>query len=370
VGDASGERIERLTGWLATQLPGATDVRIEAFEGVPMGHSAETARLTVAWSEAGDVHRRDAVLRVRPPSPGLLEPYDLRRQFDVLRALEATPVHAPRVLWYEGTGDVLGREFYVMEFAAGTVYERTLPPDLEADGARLGRMSRSLTDELAAIHSVDLAAAGLTFLGDAFPDAGRDHVGRELDHWEAEMRRVQRAPLPALELLLAELRRCRPEDGTAVTLVHGDAKPGNFAFVDDRVNAVFDWEMTSVGDPLTDIGWAEVNWTTPGSFTNRPGSLTRDEFVARWGERTGIPTRHREWYRALAGYKMCVIMLVASMLFDAGHTDDVRFGQMGLAVHPYTVPALAELGIDDAPEPGPVTPRPERLERADGRQDG
>jgi hypothetical protein len=67
---------------------------------------------------------------------------------------------------------------------------------------------------------------------------------------------------------------------------------------------------------------------------------------------------------------MCVIMLVASMLFDAGHTDDVRFGQMGLAVHPYTVPALAELGIDDAPEPGPVTPRPERLERADGRQDG
>ncbi len=65
----------------------------------------------------------------------------------------------------------------------------------------------------------------------------------------------------------------RPEQCPTVTLVHGDPKPGNFAFADDEVSAVFDWEMTSVGDPLADIGWAECNWTTPGSFTSRPGAL-------------------------------------------------------------------------------------------------
>ena len=124
---------------------------------------------------------------------------------------------------------------------------------------------------------------------------------------------------------------------------------------------MFDWELASVGDPLADIGWAECNWTTPGSFTNRPGALTPDEFIALYQELTGIPVRHREWYRAFQGFKMVVIMLVAAMLFDRGVTDDVRFADMGLAVHPYTVKALTALGIDEELEPGPVTARDERV---------
>jgi aminoglycoside phosphotransferase (APT) family kinase protein len=356
MGEPVEGRIARLTEWFAARVPGANDVRIEGFEGVPTGHSAETTRLTLAWRDGGEDRRRGLVLRVRPPAPGLLEPYDLRRQFDILRALEPTRVHAPPVRWFEETGTVLGREFYVMDFVDGTVYERTVPSDLEADPARLGRMSRSLVDELAVIHSVDLEATGLGFLGD-----GRDHVERELDHWESETRRVQLGPLPALERLIRELRARRPEPSAVVTLVHGDAKPGNFAFANDRVSGVFDWEMTTVGEPLADIGWAEVNWTTPGAFTNRPGSLTRDEFVTRYEQLTGIPVRHREWYRAFQSYKMCVIMLVGAMLFDGGASADVRLGQMGWAVHPYTVAGLAELGVHDAPESGPVTPRPERM---------
>jgi aminoglycoside phosphotransferase (APT) family kinase protein len=360
MGEPVDRRIARLTEWCAARMPDASGVAIEGFEGVPTGHSAETTRLTLGWRENGEERRREVVLRVRPPAPGLLEPYDLRRQFDILRALEPTPVHAPAVLWFEETGAVLGREFFVMDFVAGTVYERTLPAELEADPTRLERMSRSLVDELAAIHSVDLDATGLAFLGD-----GRDHIDRELDHWESEMRHVQLAPLPALERLIGELRARRPEPSAVVTLVHGDAKPGNFAFTDDRVSGVFDWEMTTAGDPLADIGWAEVNWTTPGAFTNRRGSLTRDEFVARYEQLTGIPVRHREWYRAFQSYKMCVIMLVGAMLFDRGASDDVRLGQMGWAVHPYTAAGLAELGVHGAPESGPVTPRPERMESAE-----
>jgi len=318
-----------------------------------MGHSAETLRLALAWDD-GAPRRRDVVLRVRPQPPGLLEPYDLRKQFDLLRALEPTPVRAPAVLWYEDTGDVLGREFFVMECAAGTVYERSIPDELTNDPARVRRMSEALVDELVAIHAVDVAA--LSFLGD-----GNDPVGRELAHWTSEMRRVQRGPLPALELLLAELERRRPAPSGVVTLVHGDAKPGNYAFVGADLTATFDWEMAALGDPMTDLAYAQVTWVLPNMFTNLPSSLTTDELVTRYAGATGRDVRDLEWHRALQGFKLGVILLLGSMLFDAGHSDDPRLGFMGYGVEMFTTPALAEVGIDEPPEQGAVLARPERL---------
>jgi aminoglycoside phosphotransferase (APT) family kinase protein len=350
-----------LRAWFEHQLGDADGVRldgvrIEGLDRVEMGHSAETLLLTLVWSTHGQEQRRDVVVRVRPPEPGLLEPYDLERQFRILRALEPTPVRAPKVYWHEGTGGVLGREFYVMERLDGTVYERGVPAELHDAPSRIARMSRSVVEQIVAIHHVDPDRAGLGFLGD-----GRRFLERQLDHWAGEMRRVQRGPLPALERLVAELRAQQPEQSRTLTLVHGDPKPGNFAFVDDEVNAVFDWELATVGDPLADLGWAEVNWTTPGSFTVRPGGLSADELVALYEELSGIPVVHREWYRAFQGFKMCVIMLVAAMLFDRGVTDDLRFAHMGMAVDLYTKPALASLGVADDLEPGPVTARDERV---------
>jgi len=357
------ETSARLRDWFGTQLADAHDVRVEGLDRVEFGHSAETILVTLAWSAGGDQHRRDVVLRVRPPAPGLLEPYDLEQQFKILRALEATPVRSPKVFWFEGTGAVLGRPFYVMERVRGTVYERTVPDELTDAPDRLRRMSQSLVENLAAIHLVDVEAAGLGFLGD-----GHRYLERELDWWTSEMHRVQRGPLPALERLQRELEATIPEQCPTITLVHGDAKPGNFAFEDDEVSGVFDWEMTSVGDPLTDLGWAEFNWTTPGSFTGRPGSMTPDEMVERYQQLTGITVRHRDWYVALELYKMLVILLVAAMLFDRGASDDVRFAEMGGAIPPYTVAALARLGIDEPLEPGPVTARKERVREVTRRR--
>jgi aminoglycoside phosphotransferase (APT) family kinase protein len=302
------------------------------------------------------------VLRARPPAPGLLEPYDLERQFRILRALEPTPVRAPKVYWYEGSGEILGREFYVMERLDGTVYEQGVPAELSDAPERIARMSRSVVEQIAAIHRVAPEQAGLGFLGD-----GTHFLDRQLEHWASEMHRVQRGLLPALERLLAELIAQQPEPSRTVTLVHGDPKPGNFAFVDDEVSAVFDWELTTLGDPLADIGWAEVNWTTPGSFTIRPGGLTTDELVELYEELSGIPVVHREWYRAFQGFKVCVIMLVGAMLFDRGVSDDLRFAYMGMAVDMFTKPALAALGVDDDIEPGPVTARDERVRQVQER---
>jgi aminoglycoside phosphotransferase (APT) family kinase protein len=124
---------------------------------------------------------------------------------------------------------------------------------------------------------------------------------------------------------------------------------------------VYDWELATVGDPLTDIGWLECNWRTPGAFTRLPGALSCNDVVALYEKLTGIVVRNRDWYRALATFKMSVIMLVAAMLFDGGATDDLRFANMGLAVHPFTTTALAALGIEEPLESGPVVARRERV---------
>jgi aminoglycoside phosphotransferase (APT) family kinase protein len=341
----------RLEGWFATRLADGSDVHVEGLERAETGHSAETLLLTLTWVE-GTQHRQDVVIRMRPPQPGLLEPYDLKRQFDILRALEPTPVRAPRALWFEPSGDVLGREFYVMERLAGAVYERSVPDELTTDPARLRRMCEAMVEQIAAIHAVDLHAGGLDAIGH-----GRDYLERELSHWSSEIRRVQRGPLPALERLVATLRQHQPEQYPKVTLVHGDAKPGNFAFVGPEVSGVFDWEMATVGDPLADLGWAEVNWAMPNSFVIAPGAPPVDELVARYEELTAISARRREWYRAFQGFKMAVILLVAGHLFDAGESDDRRFFQMAHAVHPLTLQALHELGVDEELDAGSLLPR-------------
>ena len=261
--------IERLTGWLRTQLPDAENVRIENLDRVDFGRSAEMMLLTVVTRRGGQDTRQEVVLRLRPKPPALLEPYDLARQFAILRALQYTAVRAPAALWFEGSGEVLGQPFFVMQRAHGDVYEMEAPPGV--DDPTVTRMCQSLTEQIAAIHAVDLEQTGLGALDD-----GRGHLDRELDHWAAEMNRVKRDSLPALERLHLALRASEPEPCPRVTLVHGDAKPGNFAFADGEVSAVFDWEMTTVGDPLTDIGWLEMLWIQPVGINSHPGAPSID----------------------------------------------------------------------------------------------
>ena len=122
---------ERLTGWLRTRLPDADDVRVEGLDRVTFGHSAEMMVLTVVARRGGQDTRQDVVLRLRPKPPALLEPYDLVRQFTILRALEDTAVRVPRALWFEDSGEVLGQPFFVMQRAVGDVYEMEAPAGVD-----------------------------------------------------------------------------------------------------------------------------------------------------------------------------------------------------------------------------------------------
>jgi len=343
--------IARLTPWLRARLPDADDVRVDGLDRLEFGHSAEMLACTVVAVRGPAEDRTDVVLRLRPRPPALLEPYDLARQFDILQALQGTAVRAPEVLWLEESGDVLGRPFFVMRKVHGDVYEMQAPEGPTVTAAGIRRMCESMARQLAAVHTVDLSDARFAALGD-----GRDHLDRELQRWADEMHRVQRAPLPALERLLSELKRSKPDPYPTVTLVHGDAKPGNFAFVGDSVSAVFDWEMACVGDPLTDIGWMELLWMQPVGITSHSAALGIEEFLERYESASGITPRNRQWYRALNALKMAVICLIGSMLYDSGMSDDRRFLTNAHGIPLLTQLGLAELGVTGKLEDGPVLP--------------
>ncbi|ORW30123.1 acyl-CoA dehydrogenase [Mycobacterium paraense] len=347
---------QRLAAWLHTQQPDADDVRVEGLDRVNFGHSAEMLMLTIVTRRGDRDDRQDAVLRLRPRPPALLEPYDLVRQFTILRALANTPVRVPRSLWLEETGEVLGRPFFLMERATGQVYEMEPPTDV-AD-AVVVRMCQSMVEQLAAIHTVDLARTGLDAL-----DSGAGHLDRELDHWAAELDRVKRGRLPALERLEEALRAAKPEPCPNVTLVHGDAKPGNFAFAGGEVSAVFDWEMTTVGDPLTDIGWLEMLWVQPVGLNTHPAAPCIDALLSHYESASGIAIRHRPWYRAFNAYKMAAICLIGAMLIDDGHSDDQKLVLAAYGTSLLTKAGLTELGIEDPLEDGPVLPREERIQQ-------
>jgi aminoglycoside phosphotransferase (APT) family kinase protein len=349
---------DRLADWLCDRLPEADDVRVEGLDRVEFGHSAEMMVLTIVTGHGGDEGRRDVVIRLRPKPPALLEPYDLPKQFTVLRALAATPVRVPSALWLEDSGEVLGRPFFVMERVPGNVYEMEAPKEPDVTGDGVARMCQSMAEQLAAIHTVDLAGVQLDSLDD-----GGNHLDREIAHWAREMRRVKRGHLPALERLSEELKRNRPQAHPRVSLVHGDAKPGNFAFVGDEVSAVFDWELTTIGDPLTDIGYLELLWRMPVGIPSHHGALTIDQVIGCYEAASGLTVENREWYRALNAFKLAVINLIGSSLFDTGVSDDKRFMLNAYGIPLFTQMGLADLGVTDELDDGPVMPREERVKQ-------
>ncbi len=180
---------------------------------------------------------------------------------------------------------------------------------------------------------------------------------RELGWWAAELRRVQRGPLPAFEAIDRWLREHMPQPSPAVTLVHGDPKPGNIVFNDEKIVGVFDWEMTTVGDPMIDVGWVAFLWRGGvGGLSSLPGALGLEEFLAVYQARAGVAIHDLLFYQTLAGFKVAVIHLLAAMLFENGKSSDLRFAWLGQLIPQLTREILARMGECPEIPPGNVIP--------------
>jgi aminoglycoside phosphotransferase (APT) family kinase protein len=282
------------------------------------------------------VTRGDARFVVRRPPRGPLPPsaHDVLREARVLRAL-AGHARVPAVLAVCDDLAVVGAPFYVMELVDGHVLTSAVPPELD-DPAEKRRIGEELVDALVEIHAVDWQAAGLEGFGKPTGYLERQ-LRRFLGLWEHNRTRE----IPAVESVGAWLTANLPTSGPA-TVVHGDFRLGNTMFAraaPARLVTVLDWEMSTIGDPLADLGylctlWVDRDDPSGGMFelngvTREEGFPLRAELVARYEERSGRSMTDIRWYQTLALWKSIVFMEGNYRRAVAGTTDDPYLKSFG-----------------------------------------
>jgi aminoglycoside phosphotransferase (APT) family kinase protein len=305
------------------------------------------------------IERGDArmVLR-RPPRPPLPpSAHDVLREARVLRAVEPTDVRVPRVLAVCDDESVLGVPFYVMEEVHGTVITDTVPEPLDSPDERWN-IGRGLIDALADVHAADWEALGLEGFGKP-----SGYLDRQLRRFEGLWDHNKTREVERVQQVGDWLKQNMPEP-QPTTIVHGDYRLGNVMVAGDapaRVVAIFDWELSTLGDPLADVGYMTVTWverddptgnmwSLPGAVTRQEGFPTRDELVALYEERTGRSVSDLRWYQALALWKASVFMEGNYKRFKAGNSDDEY-----LSAFDEGVPALADAAWEAANAPAPTT---------------
>jgi len=274
-----------------------------------------------------------SVWAVRRPPLGHVLPtaHDMAREFRVLGALAGTEVPVPRVLLHCADEQVLGAPFYVMEYVDGEVLRE--PAQTAAlPRERAAMLGARLVEVLAELHAVDPAKVGLA-------DFGRPegYLRRQVTRWHQQWERSQTRELPALEELAAGLAGTVPDSGL-VGIVHGDYRLDNVMFDHglDRIVAVLDWEMATLGDPLADLGllWVYTALAATGLGPSNPlppdsGFPTAAELAAAYAALRPVPLEELNWYAALGYYKLAIVSEGIHKRFLAGQTVGDGFEQMG-----------------------------------------
>ena len=332
-----GEALEwpRLLAWLRERLP-ACDVpgldrsREPEVAQFPGGHSNLTYLIRF-----GDV---DIVVR-RPPF-GPLPPtaHDMAREYRWLSALHPVFPLAPRPYLLCEDTSVIGSIFYAMERRHGLVVRAQEPPQLADKPDARRAVSGAFIDTLADLHAIDVAGA-LSSLG---KPAG--FVERQVRGWSDRWHRSKTTPLPEMDALAEWLRGHLPPDPPVPSVVHGDFKLDNVMLDPDdvgRIVAVFDWEMSALGDPLVDLGIVLAYWepTAPESqrdaltaVTHRPGYFTREDLIERYSRRSGRDLSSIRFYEIFAVFKIAVVIQQIYFRYVSGQTTDARFASFDVRV--------------------------------------
>ena len=275
-------------------------------------------------SPAGSV-----VLRRPPLGHVLPTAHDMVREHTVMSALAGTPVPVPQMLHLCTDAEVLGQPFYVMQRVDGHVCRTDLPAGYADEPAQRRAVGEGLVDVLAALHEVDPASVGLGEFG-----RPEGYLERQVRRWVKQWDATRIEGHDALDALAQDLAADVPATQRH-TVVHGDYRLDN-TMLDTaqpgRVAAVLDWEMSTLGDPLADLGillgyWSQADdggartaATVVPAATVLPGFPTRAEVASRYAERTGLDLSPLPWYASFAAFKLAVVC--------AGIVARVRGGAM------------------------------------------
>ncbi|MGE6731535.1 phosphotransferase family protein [Streptomyces sp. NPDC059900] len=281
------------------------------------------------------------VVRRPPLGHVLATAHDMKREHRVISALHGTDVPVPAPLLLCEDDAVLGAPFYVMEFVDGTPYRtaQELAP-LGAERTRAAVLGH--VDTLVDLHSVDPQAVGLGDFGR--PDGFLD---RQLRRWGKQLDASRNRDLAGIDELHAALGRQLPVS-PAATVVHGDYRLDNVLIGDDdRIKAILDWEMSTLGDPLTDLGLLVMYSTrlelpdSPISTTaGAPGHPDAAELIERYAARSGRDVSAVSWYTAFAWFKLAVILEGIHYRYTLGQTVGAGFDRIG-----ELVPVFIEHGL-------------------------
>jgi aminoglycoside phosphotransferase (APT) family kinase protein len=346
VGTSDQLDVARLAAYLRDQLParglaGFDPARKLEVERFPGGGSNLTYLL-----HAGEI---ELVLRRPPSGPVPPKAHDMAREYRVLSLLHPVFPLAPRPYLLCSDPTHVGSIFYLMERRRGIVVREEEPAELSGRPEVRRRVSEALVDALADLHAIDIDAHGLGSLG---RPAG--FVERQVSGWTERWRQSRTSALPEMEALAEWLRGHLPPEPVQPSVVHGDFKLDNVMLDTEnpgQIVAVFDWEMSALGDPLVDLGILLTYWGPtgpPGSsaheiVTSRAGWLTRTELVARYAARSGRDVSGIGFYETFGIFKVAVVVQQLYSRYATGRTDDPRYATFETRVEYLAREAAARL---------------------------
>ncbi len=314
-------------GVLREKIGGLPDGQLEVRQ-FPYGASNLTYLLKIGGWEG--------VLRRPPRGPIPPRAHDMGRESRILSKLHAAYPLAPKPYFFMDDEDVIDAPFYVMERRTGVVIDQAFPAGVEPDGELCRGISRTVADTLVELHAVDPWEAGLGDLG-----RPEGFLERQTKGWIGRYDQAKTEEIgevgPLTDWLLANV----PES-PAPTIIHNDYKLNNLVLDTDdltKVNAVLDWEMATVGDPLFDLAVSLSYWVEPGdpddlkavmpTVTATPGFMTRREVIDRYAEKSGRDLSEMHWYVVFGYFKLAGILQQIFARWKSGQTQDPRFATFG-----------------------------------------
>lgn len=313
----------RVSAWLTANLSGARAPF--TFELIAAGGSNLTYRVT-------DASGRRIALRRPPVAARIATAHDMAREWKIVAALSrrASTVPVPEALAYCSDEAVNDAPFYAMSFVDGLIL-RDSAQAAALDAAQKERATESLIETQAVLHTLDVDAVGL---GDLAKQR-TGYVERQLARWRKQAEASTTRAAPHLAEVHARLARAIPREVARPALAHGDYRFDNVVLDDaQRVIAVLDWELCTIGDPIADFCWSLMYWAAPGETstwlqsppTQAPGFCDRAEIVARYAKRTGFDLSRLPYYEAFSWWKMACLVEGVAARVKAGAGGGMRSG--------------------------------------------
>ena len=320
---------------------------IAGFSGLREATKFNTGQSNPTYLLSADSGRY--VLRAKPPGELLKSAHQVDREFRVMGALKGSGVPVPDMLYLSEEGSSIGRMFFVMNYLEGRIFWQAELP--ECDRAERAPIYDAMNAALASLHDVDPAVVGLADFGKP-----GNYFERQLSRWTKQYRASETQSISDMDALISWLEANMPPDDGAVSLVHGDYRLDNMIFAPDgpEILAVLDWELSTLGHPLSDLAYQCMQWRLPHDSGFRGlGGLDRaalglpseDDYVATYCRRRNIEAiEHWPFYLAFSFFRLAAILQgVLKRALDGNASNPKRAKEMGTAV-----PIMAHMAMEIA----------------------